>query len=241
MRRRTWTPGGYPAAVTERGIFVLEPGHEALAQRFWELMVDGADLPVLLQELTSAFAANLASLPSFVAIIDEADGAHIAVRGAFEVVVDGPEGPTSVAGGNVITWSEYRFQTHSGWRVATPVDGPMPEATQWQVLSAVLPVCTLASGTVGEVACGTPADSPVKSVGWDEATPTSSETLSSEPVSSASAIVTPDEVSPALGAPVPSAGAQATPEVSLAPDPAPCRRRGFLRRSLLARGGLVRV
>lgn len=196
MRRRTWTPGGYPAAVTERGIFVLEPGHEALAQRFWELMVDGADLPVLLQELTSAFAANLASLPSFVAIIDEADGAHIAVRGAFEVVVDGPEGPTSVAGGNVITWSEYRFQTHSGWRVATPVDGPMPEATQWQVLSAVLPVCTLASGTVGEVACGTPADSPVKSVGWDE-------------------------VSPVLGAPVPSEGAQATPEVSLTPDPAP--------------------
>lgn len=196
MRRRTWTPGGYPAAVTERGIFVLEPGHEALAQRFWELMVDGADLPVLLQELTSAFAANLASLPSFVAIIDEADGAHIAVRGAFEVVVDGPEGPTSVAGGNVITWSEYRFQTHSGWRVATPVDGPMPEATQWQVLSAVLPACTLASGTVGEVACGTPADSPVKSVGWDE-------------------------VAPVLGAPVPSEGAQATPEVSLTPDPAP--------------------
>ena len=196
MRRRTWTPGGYPAAVTERGIFVLEPGHEALAQRFWELMVDGADLPVLLQELTSAFAANLASLPSFVAIIDEADGAHIAVRGAFEVVVDGPEGPTSVAGGNVITWSEYRFQTHSGWRVATPVDGPMPEATQWQVLSAVLPVCTLASGTVGEVACGTPTDSPIKSVDWDDATP-------------------------ALGAPVPSAGAQATPEVSLTPDPAP--------------------
>ena len=221
MRRRTWTPGGYPAAVTERGIFVLEPGHEALAQRFWELMVDGADLPVLLQELTSAFAANLASLPSFVAIIDEAGGAHIAVRGAFEVVVDGPEGPTSVAGGNVITWSEYRFRTHSGWRVATPVDGPMPEATQWQVLSAVLPVCTLASGTVGEVACGTPADSPVKSVGWDEVAPASSETLSSEPVSSASAVVTPDEVSPALGAPVPSAGAQATPEVSLTPDPAP--------------------
>ena len=196
MRRRTWTPGGYPAAVTERGIFVLEPGHEALAQRFWELMVDGADLPVLLQELTSAFAANLASLPSFVAIIDEAGGAHIAVRGAFEVVVDGPEGPTSVAGGNVITWSEYRFRTHSGWRVATPVDGPMPEATQWQVLSAVLPVCTLASGTVGEVACGTPTDSPIKSVDWDDATP-------------------------ALGAPVPSAGAQATPEVSLTPDPAP--------------------
>ena len=196
MRRRTWTPGGYPAAVTERGIFVLEPGHEALAQRFWELMVDGADLPVLLQELTSAFAANLASLPSFVAIIDEAGGAHIAVRGAFEVVVDGPEGPTSVAGGNVITWSEYRFRTHSGWRIATPVDDLGPEETPWQALSAVLPVSTLASGTVGEVACGTPADSPVKSVGWDE-------------------------VAPVLGAPVPSEGAQATPEVSLTPDPAP--------------------
>ena len=169
MRRRTWTPGGYPAAVTERGIFVLEPGHEALAQRFWELMLDGADLSVLLQELTSAFAANLASLPSFVAIIDEAGGAHIAVRGAFEVVVDGPEGPTSVAGGNVITWSEYRFRTHSGWRIATPVDGLAPEETPWQALSAVLPVSTLASGTVGEV--GSVGASPVVSRVESEARP----------------------------------------------------------------------
>ena len=167
MRKRTWTPGGYPAAVTERGIVVLEPGNEALAQRFWELMLEGADLAVLLQELTSAFAANLAALPSFVALIDESGEAHIAVRGAFEVVVDGPEGPTSVSGGSVITWSEHRFRTHSGWRIATPVDGPASEASRWQVISAVLPVATLASGTVGEVACGAPADSPVESVGWD--------------------------------------------------------------------------
>lgn len=195
MRRRTWTPGGYPAAVTERGIFVLEPGHEALAQRFWELMVDGADLPVLLQELTSAFAANLASLPSFVAIIDEADGAHIAVRGAFEVVVDGPEGPTSVAGGNVITWSEYRFRTHSGWRIATPVDGLGPEETPWQALSAVLPVSTLASGTVGEV--GTTGASPIVSRVESEACPGLDE--AAVPVASATPI---DEADPATSAPV---------------------------------------
>ena len=208
MRRRTWTPGGYPAAVTERGIFVLEPGHEALAQRFWELMVDGADLPVLLQELTSAFAANLASLPSFVAIIDEAGGAHIAVRGAFEVVVDGPEGPTSVAGGNVITWSEYRFRAHSGWRIATPVDGLAPEETPWQALSAVLPVSTLASGTVGEV--GSAGASPIVSrvesearPGLDEAAvPVPSATPIDEaavPVPSAAPI---DEAGPATSAPV---------------------------------------
>lgn len=208
MRRRTWTPGGYPAAVTERGIFVLEPGHEALAQRFWELMVDGADLPVLLQELTSAFAANLASLPSFVAIIDEAGGAHIAVRGAFEVVVDGPEGPTSVAGGNVITWSEYRFRAHSGWRIATPVDGLAPEETPWQALSAVLPVSTLASGTVGEV--GSAGASPIVSrvdsearPGLDEAAvPAPSATPIDEaavPVPSATPI---DEADPATSAPV---------------------------------------
>lgn len=208
MRRRTWTPGGYPAAVTERGIFVLEPGHEALAQRFWELMVDGADLPVLLQELTSAFAANLASLPSFVAIIDEAGGAHIAVRGAFEVVVDGPEGPTSVAGGNVITWSEYRFRAHSGWRIATPVDGLAPEETPWQALSAVLPVSTLASGTVGEV--GSAGASPIVSrvesearPGLDEAAvPAPSATPIDEadvPVPSAAPI---DEADPATSEPV---------------------------------------
>lgn len=195
MRRRTWTPGGYPAAVTERGIFVLEPGHEALAQRFWELMVDGADLPVLLQELTSAFAANLASLPSFVAIIDEAGGAHIAVRGAFEVVVDGPEGPTSVAGGNVITWSEYRFRTHSGWRIATPVDGLAPEETPWQALSAVLPVSTLASGTVGEV--GSAGASPIVSRVESEARPGLDE--AAVPAPSATPI---DEADPATSEPV---------------------------------------
>ena len=195
MRRRTWTPGGYPAAVTERGIFVLEPGHEALAQRFWELMVDGADLPVLLQELTSAFAANLASLPSFVAIIDEAGGAHIAVRGAFEVVVDGPEGPTSVAGGNVITWSEYRFRAHSGWRIATPVDGLAPEETPWQALSAVLPVSTLASGTVGEV--GSAGASPIVSRVESEARPGLDE--AAVPVPSATPI---DEADPATSEPV---------------------------------------
>lgn len=195
MRRRTWTPGGYPAAVTESGIFVLEPGHEALAQRFWELMVDGADLPVLLQELTSAFAANLASLPSFVAIIDEAGGAHIAMRGAFEVVVDGPEGPTSVAGGNVITWSEYRFRTHSGWRVATPVDGLAPEETPWQALSAVLPVSTLASGTVGEV--GSAGASPIVSRVEAEAHPGLDG--AAVPAPSATPI---DEAGPATSAPV---------------------------------------
>ena len=195
MRRRTWTPGGYPAAVTERGIFVLEPGHEALAQRFWELMVDGADLPVLLQELTSAFAANLASLPSFVAIIDEAGGAHIAVRGAFEVVVDGPEGPTSVAGGNVITWSEYRFRAHSGWRIATPVDGLAPEETPWQALSAVLPVSTLASGTVGEV--GSAGASPIVSRVESEARPGLDE--AGVPAPSATPI---DEAGPATSEPV---------------------------------------
>ena len=216
MPKRTWTSGQYPAAVTERGIVVLEPGNEQLAQRFWELMLEGADLAVLLQELTSAFAANLAALPSFVALIDESSEAHIAVRGAFEVVVDGPEGPTSVSGGSVITWSEHRFRTHSGWRIATPVDGPTSEASRWQVISAVLPVATLASGTVGEVACGAPADSPVESVGWDEVSP-----ASSEPTPSVSAVVASDEASPALGAPVPSAGAQATPEEPLPPDPAP--------------------
>lgn len=195
MRRRTWTPGGYPAAVTERGIFVLEPGHEALAQRFWELMLDGADLSVLLQELTSAFAANLASLPSFVAIIDEAGGAHIAVRGAFEVVVDGPEGPTSVAGGNVITWSEYRFRTHSGWRIATPVDGLAPQETPWQALSAVLPVSTLASGTVGEV--GSAGASPVVSRVESEDRPGLGE--ADVPAPSATPI---DEAGPATSEPV---------------------------------------
>lgn len=158
MSARRWTPGEYPAAITDRGIFILEPGNADSAEQFWRLMREGADLPKLLQELTSSHAANLASLPSFVAIIDEGAGAHIAVRGAFELVVGVPEGPRTLTSGSVITWSEHRFPQISGWRISTPVSAPDSTPRSWSAESAVLPVSMLSSGTVGEVAPGHAAD-----------------------------------------------------------------------------------
>lgn len=158
MSARTWTPGEYPTAITNRGIFILEPGNEDSAEQFWRLMREGADLPKLLQELTSSHAADLASLPSFVAIIDEGAGAHIAVRGAFELVVGVPEGPRTLTSGSVITWSEHRFPSISGWRIFTPVSASDSTPRSWSAESAVLPVSMLSSGTVGEVALGHAAD-----------------------------------------------------------------------------------
>lgn len=145
----TWTAGEFPAAVTPRGVVVLEPGRVALAHEFWDELNGGADLGSLLQSLTSAFAADLASLPSFVAIIREGDAAHIAVRGIFELVVRTPEGSQSLTSGNVITWSEHRLPRVEGWQVDGPVDdlAQDPAEDPWCVINGIVPVRSIRWGT----------------------------------------------------------------------------------------------
>lgn len=116
MRYFTWTPGDNMAVVSRNGAIILEPGHDALGPAFWQALEEGVDLGTLLQSLTSAFAADLASLPNFAAIVPEGPGTsmHIAVRGAFEVTVATDEGTSSFTSGTVITWAEQRVHNVRG-------------------------------------------------------------------------------------------------------------------------------
>lgn len=151
MTHSTWTAGTHPAAITPRGVIVLEQGREDLAVAFWEQLNAGADLGALLQSLTSAFAADLAALPSFVAIVNESDTAHIALRGAFELVVRTPEGAQSLTSGNVITWSEHRIGRVTGWQVNCAMDPSDVDGATivWVALDAVVPVRSITWGELG--------------------------------------------------------------------------------------------
>lgn len=170
MNHCTWTTGRCPAAVTPRGVIVLEPGREDLVAGFWEELNAGADLGVLLQSLTSAFAADLAALPAFVAVIHEGGTAHIAVRGVFELVVRSPEGAQSLSSGNVITWSEHRLHRVEGWSVTCPVE-EMADTTSesaWRVINGVVPVQSLSWGTEGGRAQGAIGEGEVPAQGSED-------------------------------------------------------------------------
>ncbi|WP_078062411.1 FHA domain-containing protein [Actinomyces provencensis] len=151
MTHCTWTTGRCPAAVTPRGVIVLEPGREDLVAGFWEELNAGADLGALLQSLTSAFAADLAALPAFVALINEGGTAHIAVRGVFGLVVRSSEGAHSLSSGNVITWSEHRLPRVEGWSVTCPAEDLVDTTSEsaWRIINGVVPVQSLSWGADG--------------------------------------------------------------------------------------------
>ena len=160
MTQCTWYGGDCPAAVTPRGVVVLEPGCEDLASRLWDLLHSGGDLGSVLQMVTSSFSADLLSLPSFVAVINEEGSAHVAVRGAFELVVRTGKGPVSLTSGSVVTWSEHRLTDVTGWSAA----GPMDEAddgesrTSWGVQDAMIPVSRVVWQVQGDSGATMPQD-----------------------------------------------------------------------------------
>lgn len=151
MQHCMWTPGNNMAVITRNGVMVIEEGYGALSQEFWTMLEDGIDLGTLLQTLTSACGSNLAALPSFVALVPEAGGIHVAVRGAFELAMDTESGTMVMTSGNVITWEEKRLDGMKGWKISSPIttlsaDGF--EAEEYIVSSAIVPISTLSYGTM---------------------------------------------------------------------------------------------
>lgn len=150
MQRFLWTPGENMAVVSPNGVIVLEPGHDTLGPAFWQALEEGVDLGTLLQFLTSAFAADLASLPNFAAMIFEGSSMHIAVRGAFEVTVAAEEGTFSFTSGTVITWAEQRVHNVRGMSITAALNAAdtREDALPHEriISSGVVPAATLAFG-----------------------------------------------------------------------------------------------
>ena len=151
MQHCMWTPGNNMAVITRNGVMVIEEGYGALSREFWTMLEGGIDLGTLLQTLTSACGNNLAALPSFVALVPEAGGIHVAVRGAFELAMETDSGTVVMTSGNVITWEEKRIDGMKGWKISAPVtslDADGFESEEYIVSSAIIPISTLSYGTM---------------------------------------------------------------------------------------------
>ena len=148
MNECLWVRGAHPAAITPGGVVVTAPGNLEIAQQFWRLLHEGADLSSVLQQLTAAYAADLASLPEFVAAIPDGDTLHVAIRGGYELVVRTREGTQGVTSGGVIMWMEHRFSNVVGWRISAVVSRDLLDTQPelWGVVDAVVPVSVLESG-----------------------------------------------------------------------------------------------
>lgn len=148
MTEYTWVRGAYPAAITPRGVVVMATGNLDMAHQLWRLLHEGGDLSTLMQRLTATYAADLASLPEFVAVIPDGDGIHVAVRGGFELVVRTHEGTQSITSGSVIMWMEHRFSRAIGWRINSIASGDLADLRpeSWAVADAVVPVSVVEVG-----------------------------------------------------------------------------------------------
>ena len=148
MKECMWVRGAHPAAITPRGVVVMAPGNLELTRQFWQILREGGDLGVIVQKLTASFASDLASLPEFVAIIASGNDLHVAIRGNYELVVQGPQGSQSVTSGSVIMWSEFRFVDIKAWRINTIASdgGFETQPERWSAVDALVPVAIVESG-----------------------------------------------------------------------------------------------
>lgn len=148
MKECMWVRGAHPAAITPRGVVIMAPGNLELTRQFWQILREGGDLGVIVQKLTASFASDLASLPEFVAIIASGNDLHVAIRGNYELVVQGPQGSQSVTSGSVIMWSEFRFVDIKAWRINTIASdgGFETQPERWSAVDALVPVAIVESG-----------------------------------------------------------------------------------------------
>ncbi len=110
-RDARWFPGDELTFVWDGGILMLDvpwdgAGLPAAIDRVWAGLAGDLTLSGVLQLLTDVLNASLLSLPDFaVALYDGAAG-QFAARGRFVVEVGRRDGPVSVVGVGVTTWSE---------------------------------------------------------------------------------------------------------------------------------------
>lgn len=121
-----WTPGEDLALVWPGGVVMLpaEVSDDA-ATAIWRVARTGADLGVLLQQLTDALGVSLLSMPMFAIVLISEGRAQVAVRGDWVVEVEAADGRHVVRGSGITTWSEQSIDTAHGVTLGRrlPVEG----------------------------------------------------------------------------------------------------------------------
>lgn len=120
--------------VGESTLAVLEPMNAELAQRLWQLVVGGAGIDELLEELSTT---GLRTLGSFAMAQFEGDAVRIVVRGEAGATVGGAGGVLGIAARGVRTWHEEVVD--GAGAVQLFLGPPVDAALSFRVVAGLVP------------------------------------------------------------------------------------------------------
>jgi hypothetical protein len=101
-----------PAYVVVRGgavVLLPEKVTPELVDELWTVLGERSGVVAVLEVLTGAFGASLASLPPFAMAVTEGRRVQVAARGGASVTIAREDGREHVAGDGVTTWAERTF------------------------------------------------------------------------------------------------------------------------------------
>ena len=103
----TYRPGPwYLVVVPGTLVAVSTEVSPDVVTRLWERVAERATLASIVDVLAAGAEGDLASVPSFVAVVTEGSHVRIAVRGDVSAWVDTASGPQNLSGVDLTTWSE---------------------------------------------------------------------------------------------------------------------------------------
>ena len=120
-----WFPGDELTFVWDGGILMLDVSLDdaelsVAVDRIWAGLAGDLTLGGVLQLLTDVLHASLLSLPDFAVALYEGAAGQFAARGRFMVDVGRLDGPVSVVGAGVTTWSERAVEGIQSVTVGLP-------------------------------------------------------------------------------------------------------------------------
>lgn len=119
----SYTPGTWLGVVRSGTVVLLRPDTDrALVDSLWTLLAENPETHEVLDAVTSASGGSLARLPWF-GIVGLRGSLQVFLRGGIDLEVTplgSGEDAVALSGRDVTTWTERRFASAEGFRVAIP-------------------------------------------------------------------------------------------------------------------------
>lgn len=124
MNSLRYVPGEWYALVTGENVVLLPAATSAeQVNGLWAKLAGATTVEALLSELLSLHRMDIAALPNF-ALVSRERSPHVVLRGAPELVAQGPDGEQKVSGAGIATWAERKLSASGRWNLVSGSAAP---------------------------------------------------------------------------------------------------------------------